>query len=452
MSTILNGQLSSNSNLSGAISNDNNLSGVISLGNSGGGGTNNYNDLDNKPQINNVILSGNKTTSDLGLFSGDYNDLTNKPTIPAAQVNSDWNSNSGVSEILNKPTLATVATTGDYTDLNHLPKINGMTIEGNRTSQWYGFASKLNDLSDVSLSLELSEFEILIYNSYLNKWINSKMSYNWLIDKPSIPDAQVQSDYAQSDNTKVDYIKNKPDISAMIEQAIYDILPVASVSSSPVATFNTEIAAPLQEIKCEITPEQSGEGTPSPSNPRPISGYTEANITSNGDTYTIAFGQTVYGGVLDVTSGKLTVTQYYKSIGDLNWSYNSGYGFYTSKDSSLWGDYNPKGISNIKIANMKCDIYETDTYQNVTGGITNFHIAQGLTYMAISDNRYTDGATFKSAMKGHYIAYELATPFEIDLTPVQINAIVGDNTVSADCGNTAVKYKDTIQHYIDIRT
>lgn len=37
--------------------------------------------------------------------SGSYNDLTNKPTIPSAQVNSDWNSASGVSQILNKPTI-----------------------------------------------------------------------------------------------------------------------------------------------------------------------------------------------------------------------------------------------------------------------------------------------------------------------------------------------------------
>lgn len=50
-------------------------------------------------------------------FSGSYNDLTDKPTIPAAQVNSDWNSSSGVSKILNKPTLATVATSGSYSDL-----------------------------------------------------------------------------------------------------------------------------------------------------------------------------------------------------------------------------------------------------------------------------------------------------------------------------------------------
>lgn len=40
-------------------------------------------------------------------FSGDYNDLSNKPTIPAAQVNSDWDATSGVAEILNKPSIPT---------------------------------------------------------------------------------------------------------------------------------------------------------------------------------------------------------------------------------------------------------------------------------------------------------------------------------------------------------
>lgn len=55
--------------------------------------------------------------------SGDYDDLTNKPTIPAAQVNSDWNASSGVAQILNKPSLATVATSGSYTDLSNTPTI-----------------------------------------------------------------------------------------------------------------------------------------------------------------------------------------------------------------------------------------------------------------------------------------------------------------------------------------
>lgn len=37
--------------------------------------------------------------------SGNYSDLNGTPTIPAAQVNADWNANSGVAEILNKPTI-----------------------------------------------------------------------------------------------------------------------------------------------------------------------------------------------------------------------------------------------------------------------------------------------------------------------------------------------------------
>ena len=55
--------------------------------------------------------------------SGSYNDLSNLPTIPDAQVNSDWNADSGVAQILNKPVLATVATSGSYTDLINLPTI-----------------------------------------------------------------------------------------------------------------------------------------------------------------------------------------------------------------------------------------------------------------------------------------------------------------------------------------
>lgn len=55
--------------------------------------------------------------------TGSYNDLLNKPSIPAAQVNSDWNAGSGVAQILNKPSLAAVATSGLYSDLTGTPTI-----------------------------------------------------------------------------------------------------------------------------------------------------------------------------------------------------------------------------------------------------------------------------------------------------------------------------------------
>jgi hypothetical protein len=47
--------------------------------------------------------------------------LVIKDNVP--QIQSDWNSVSGLSQILNKPTLATVATTGAYADLTGKPTI-----------------------------------------------------------------------------------------------------------------------------------------------------------------------------------------------------------------------------------------------------------------------------------------------------------------------------------------
>jgi hypothetical protein len=54
-----------------------------------------------------IVLKADITSISAVGFSNNYNDLDNLPTIPAAQVNSDWNSTSGVSEILNKPMIPT---------------------------------------------------------------------------------------------------------------------------------------------------------------------------------------------------------------------------------------------------------------------------------------------------------------------------------------------------------
>ena len=81
----------------------------------------------------NVQSDWNESAADSGAFiknkpslaavatSGNYNDLQNKPTIPAPQVNSDWNASSGIARILNKPNLAPVATSGSYNDLTDKP-------------------------------------------------------------------------------------------------------------------------------------------------------------------------------------------------------------------------------------------------------------------------------------------------------------------------------------------
>ena len=60
----------------------------------------------------------NKPTLSIVATSGSYDDLLNKPTIPDAQVNSDWNASSGVSQILNKPQMTTQTLT--FVDENNI--------------------------------------------------------------------------------------------------------------------------------------------------------------------------------------------------------------------------------------------------------------------------------------------------------------------------------------------
>ena len=52
-----------------------------------------------------VLSTTGSTVQWITPFSGSYTDLSNKPSIPAAQVNADWNATSGLGVILNKPVV-----------------------------------------------------------------------------------------------------------------------------------------------------------------------------------------------------------------------------------------------------------------------------------------------------------------------------------------------------------
>ena len=130
-----------------------NIAGILSL-EQGGTGTNNLIDLkvnlqldkaDNtsdidKP-ISNAVQSALDTkesiTNKSSNITNDGNSDTRYPSvkavksyadgiaarIPAPQVNADWNATAGVIQILNKPSLANVATSGDYNDLTNKPSV-----------------------------------------------------------------------------------------------------------------------------------------------------------------------------------------------------------------------------------------------------------------------------------------------------------------------------------------
>lgn len=158
-----------------------------------------------KPDLSVYAQSANLATV---ATSGDYNDLSNRPSIPAAQVNSDWSANSGVSQILNKPTLATVATSGDYNDLQNKPTIpaaqvqsdwnavSGVSAIANKpdlsvyattSDLTSGLAAKQDTISDLSTIRSGAQAGSTAVQPGSLATVATSGSYSDLTNKPSIP-------------------------------------------------------------------------------------------------------------------------------------------------------------------------------------------------------------------------------------------------------------------------
>ena len=59
--------------------------------------------------------------------------------------------------------------------------------------------------------------------------------------------------------------------------------PHIETASGNIAHFEADIAAPIKSAKISFNPVQSGEGTPSPTNVRPISGFTNLSLYHSGE-------------------------------------------------------------------------------------------------------------------------------------------------------------------------
>lgn len=118
-------------------------------------------------------------------FTGDYNDLQNLPTIPASQIQSDWNqsNNTSLDFIKNKPTIPSPQVNSDWNAISGVEEIlNKPTIP-----------TELRDLTDVNIIGPLQN-DTLLFDTPSNQFINGQLGavaysndYNDLDNIPSIP-------------------------------------------------------------------------------------------------------------------------------------------------------------------------------------------------------------------------------------------------------------------------
>lgn len=176
-------------------------------GGSGGVSYSEVTELQNKvTALESIISEGENPTAAIDKFNeivAFLNSIQNTDTlsgllqdiisqIPDAQIQSDWNqtNTSAKDYIKNKPTIPSLT---EYA-----------------TEQWVRQQGYLTLHQDISGKVNSSDLAAVATSG----------DYADLINKPTIPAAQIQSDWNQSDNTAKDFIKNKPSVIERSEMGV----------------------------------------------------------------------------------------------------------------------------------------------------------------------------------------------------------------------------------------
>ena len=494
-------------------------------------GTNDYEELINKPEINGVELTGDKSLADLGInIPTATSDLTNDSGfITNADIPTDVSAFTNDAGYITSSDVSAVGLSGDYDDLTNKPTIPTLTSQLTNDS---GFITSSDIPTDISAFNNDSGY----LTSADVAGVALSGSYDDLTDTPTIPTKTSDLDNDSGFITSADI---PTDVSAFNNDAGYisnsDLM--TATASGSIATFtNGGDDIPVSEFECDIVAQQ-GSGTPSPSSPLPITGFSQADISRSaknildlsqisgsganryfyrtrglklvsgqvytlsvslacdglyikrmsdntnvatntnqssltftatddliylslwrnngftnftyqlekGDTatayeepyvYTVAFGQTIYGGRLIYENGQWNIEATYAEIdmGTIDYQYVSPLA--------------ATGVFPFEITGRKQGgEFLSEQYQSLCHQTT--WVQNDLTLIAIDEytpirvmnSSCTTVAQIQTATSGCRLIYELATPVIIPITSsTRVKTISGDNNIYSNTGDCEVKY------------
>ena len=232
--------------------------------------------------------------------------------------------------------------------------------------------------------------------------------------------------------------------------AIYKTLANQSVASFTDAAQDI----PLQSVVIKLAATQD-ETTGA------ISGASAASViissTDNaldGTTYTKTFSDpaVVYGGTYDFISGTLTITHAIKNLGDANWNTTN-----TNTDNkhafisqTLYGFVKYNNDGNDTIANILCSDYDIVTVNDTLTCTKGIALGPNYTlYVYDEDYATANTATFKEAMNGVEVLYELSHPTVVQLESSRIMPLNGTTNIWAVDGTVDVTYAVDTKTYVD---
>ena len=213
-------------------------------------------------------------------------------------------------------------------------------------------------------------------------------------------------------------------------------------SGNPV-TLSNAMSGNVKSLTVDMLPIQAGSGTPSPDNPRPISGRNSLDITVNGNTETVNFCGTVYGGTCDVVNGGTSSIYGYVVLdgaSDEDWSVEQSGTIYRFKHV-IQGAYSVNG----QRTPVMCDKAIYISSENTVGGTFIYGAGGNAIVYFIIDQTITTVEAFRTYLSNspYSVIYELATPTTINTPATTISLNKGSNTLSTSGDNMTVTY-DTL--------
>lgn len=331
-----------------------------------------------------------------------------------------------------------------------------MLESGETAHDWFrtGSIAVDNVARETSVDLGLEVTRATTAEGELQEQINGKASTAELNNLIIISDTE-----PASEDNKI-WINSSESSNVLIPtyEDLINVYPTKTLTEQSTANFTDGANnIPVKSLIAKINPVQAGSGDPSPDNIRAISGWNSVNIyrsdadTTNPTTFNIelqSVAGTVYGGILDVTNGVLTVNMVIVDLGTLTWSYDSDYiRFYTNDIT----DYKRPTTNNVP-ANFICSCYR-NVSGNGTASASNDKTIGGNGAVArifVRDTSYgNDASAFETAMSGAKLVYELSTPTVYNNVDKQIiKTLLGVNNIWADSGNVDITYRADIALYI----
>lgn len=230
-----------------------------------------------------------------------------------------------------------------------------------------------------------------------------------------------------------------------IKWTLVDKITTETEEGNNSVSFDTDLTNDLVSLEVGIESTQTGTGDPSPDNVRPITGSTNKSITINGNNVTIAFGQTVFGGTINLATGLLRITKDKVVFnGSENWFKSGTYsgGYYISAWAAAYSiPQTSDHIQNILKTVGTATEYGQTLYSCYFDRSFNIRVDNDL-YPTVED--------FKTWLSNKNVecVYPLKTPIEVQLTPSQIATIKGINTISTE-GTIKCTYEESVKHYLD---